>query len=109
MILKKSVSFLITVTFVFGVLFTTNASALPVNKDIAGDSTKTLQTIEAMNLQNLPDADATQIRAGFLPIIYYYAVMYGVPASYLAAATISAAGVPSVRMLLDAVAIWRGK
>lgn len=65
--------------------FTTTASAKEVDRALAANPSAVLSEINGMNLPALSDQEAGKIRGEFAPVLYYYAVVYGVPVSILAA------------------------
>ena len=57
----------------------------------------------------MSDNEMSEVRGEFIPLLAYYAVVYGVPYSVAFAAMLSRSGVPLIRIAFDAAAEWRSQ
>jgi hypothetical protein len=54
----------------------------------------------------MTNSEMDEVRGEFIPLLYYYAVVFGVPYSIAYAASLARAGVPYITIAWDAAVEW---
>ena len=104
---KKLLSLLVVLTFTLTTFGSITAQASEVNRALASDPVATLNAIDSMNLQTLPDGVAKNVRGEFLPLAVILDILwvYGVNITvallpFLTNYTLNTAGKPTVGSVL---------